>query len=71
MRYHIEWSYLSSDNSKVFYLDEIRNWSLTLPPALSLARRMGNKIWGEWGHEVVVTQLDKDPSRNKVEGRLL
>ena len=76
MRYHIEWAYLSDDKIKVFYDEVEKDWSLTFPQAISLARRMGVKKYGEYGYEVTVTALDKcgSPSdRGKIysQGRLL
>jgi len=76
MRYHIEWAYLSDDKIKVLYDEVEKDWSLTFPQAISLARRMGVKKYGEYGYEVTVTALDKcgSPSdRGKIysQGRLL
>ena len=76
MRYHIEWAYLSSDKIKVLFDETIKDWSLTFPQAISLARRMGVKKYGDYGYEVTVTALDKcgSPSdRGKIysQGRLL
>jgi len=76
MRYHIEWAYLSDDKCKVLYDEVEKDWSLTFPAAISLARRMGVKKYGDWGYEVTVTALDKcgSPSdRGKIysQGRLL
>ena len=76
MRYHIEWAYLSDDKCKVLYDEVEKDWSLTFPQAISLARRMGVKKYGDWGYEVTVTALDKcgSPSdRGKIysQGRLL
>jgi len=76
MRYHIEWAYLSSDKIKVLFDEVEKDWSLTFPQAISLARRMGVKKYGEYGYEVTVTALDKcgSPSdRGKIysQGRLL
>jgi len=76
MRYHIEWAYLSDDETKVFYDEVEKDWSLTFPQAISLARRMGVKKYGYYGYEVTVTALDKcgSPSdRGKIysQGRLL
>ena len=76
MRYHIEWAYLSDDKCKVLYDEVEKDWSLTFPQAISLARRMGKKKYGEYGYEVTVTALDKcgSPSdRGKIysQGRLL
>jgi hypothetical protein len=76
MRYHIEWAYLSDDKCKVLYDEVEKDWSLTFPAAISLARRMGIKKYGDWGYEVTVTALDKcgSPSdRGKIysQGRLL
>jgi len=76
MRYHIEWAYLSSDKIKVLFDEVEKDWSLTFPQAISLARRMGRKKYGEYGYEVTVTALDKcgSPSdRGKIysQGRLL
>ena len=76
MRYHIEWAYLSDDKIKVLYDEAIKDWSLTFPQAISLARRMGVKKYGDYGYEVTVTALDKcgSPSdRGKIysQGRLL
>jgi len=76
MRYHIEWAYLSDDKIKVLYDEVEKDWSLTFPQAISLARRMGAKKYGEYGYEVTVTALDKcgSPSdRGKIysQGRLL
>ena len=76
MRYHIEWAYLSDDKIKVLYDEVEKDWSLTFPQAISLARRMGKKKYGEYGYEVTVTALDKcgSPSdRGKIysQGRLL
>ena len=59
MRYHIEWAYLASDNIRVLYDEVEKDWSLTFPQAISLARRMGYKKYGDWGYEVTVTALDK------------
>ena len=59
MRYHIEWAYLSDDKIKVLYDETVKDWSLTFPQAISLARRMGVKKYGDWGYEVTVTALDK------------
>ena len=76
MKYHIEWAYLSDDKCKVLYDEVEKDWSLTFPAAISLARRMGIKKYGDWGYEVTVTALDKcgSPSdRGKIysQGRLL
>lgn len=76
MRYHIEWAYLSENKCKVLYDEVEKDWSLTFPQAISLARRMGVKKYGDWGYEVTVTALDKcgSPSdRGKIysQGRLL
>lgn len=76
MRYHIEWAYLSDNKISVLYDETIKEWSLTFPQAISLARRMGKKKYGDWGYEVTVTALDKcgSPSdRGKIysQGRLL
>ena len=76
MRYHIEWAYLSDDKIKVLYDEVEKDWSLTFSQAISLARRMGVKKYGDWGYEVTVTALDKcgSPSdRGKIysQGRLL
>ena len=76
MRYHIEWAYLSDDKCKVLYDEVEKDWSLTFPQAISMARRMGVKKYGDWGYEVTVTALDKcgSPSdRGKIysQGRLL
>jgi len=76
MRYHIEWAYLSDDKIKVLFEEVEKDWSLTFPQAISLARRMGVKKYGEYGYEVTVTALDKcgSPSdRGKIysQGRLL
>jgi len=76
MRYHIEWAYLSDDKIKVLFDEVEKDWSLTFPQAISLARRMGVKKYGEYGYEVTVTALDKcgSPSdRGKIysQGRLL
>jgi hypothetical protein len=76
MRYHIEWAYLSDDKIKVLYDEVEKDWSLTFPQAISLARRMGVKKYGDYGYEVTVTALDKcgSPSdRGKIysQGRLL
>ena len=76
MRYHIEWAYLSENKCKVLYDEVEKDWSLTFPQAISLARRMGIKKYGDWGYEVTVTALDKcgSPSdRGKIysQGRLL
>ena len=76
MRYHIEWAYLSENKCKVLYDEVEKDWSLTFPAAISLARRMGIKKYGDWGYEVTVTALDKcgSPSdRGKIysQGRLL
>ena len=76
MRYHIEWAYLSSDNIRVLYDEVEKDWSLTFPQAISLARRMGVKKYGEYGYEVTVTALDKcgSPSDKRQywsQGRLL
>ena len=59
MRYHIEWAYLAEDNIRVLYDEAIKDWSLTFPQAISLARRMGIKKYGDWAYEVTVTALDK------------
>ena len=59
MRYHIEWAYLASDNIRVLYDEVEKDWSLTFPQAISLARRMGSKKYGDWSYEVTVTALDK------------
>jgi hypothetical protein len=59
MRYHIEWAYLAEDNIRVLYDETIKDWSLTFPQAISLARRMGYKKYGDWAYEVTVTALDK------------
>ena len=48
MRYHIEWAYLAEDNLRVLYDEVEKNWSLTFPQAISLARRMGAKKYGDW-----------------------
>ena len=48
MRYHIEWAYLASDNLRVLYDEVEKDWSLTFPAAISLARRMGAKKYGDW-----------------------
>ena len=76
MKYHIEWAYLSDDKIKVLFEEVEKDWSLTFPQAISLARRMGVKKYGEYGYEVTVTALDKcgSPSdRGKIysQGRLL
>jgi hypothetical protein len=76
MRYHIEWAYLSDDKIKVLFEEVEKDWSLTFTQAISLARRMGVKKYGEYGYEVTVTALDKcgSPSdRGKIysQGRLL
>jgi len=76
MRYHIEWAYLSDDKIKVLYDEVEKDWSLTFPQAISLARRMGVKKYGEYGYEVTVTALDKcgspsDRGRIYSQGRLL
>ena len=76
MRYHIEWAYLSSDKIKVLFDETIKDWSLTFPQAISLARRMGVKKYGDYGYEVTVTALDKcgSPSDKRQywsQGRLL
>ena len=76
MRYHIEWAYLSEDKCKVLYDETVKDWSLTFPAAISLARRMGVKKYGEYGYEVTVTALDKcgspsDRGRIYSQGRLL
>jgi len=76
MRYHIEWAYLSDDKIRVLFEEVEKDWSLTFPQAISLARRMGVKKYGEYGYEVTVTALDKcgSPSdRGKIysQGRLL
>ena len=76
MRYHIEWAYLSDDKIRVLFEEVEKDWSLTFPQAISLARRMGAKKYGEYGYEVTVTALDKcgSPSdRGKIysQGRLL
>ena len=76
MRYHIEWAYLSENKCKVLYDEVEKDWSLTFSQAISLARRMGVKKYGDWGYEVTVTALDKcgSPSdRGKIysQGRLL
>jgi len=59
MRYHIEWAYLASDNIRVLYEEVEKDWSLTFPQAISLARRMGYKKYGAYAYEVTVTALDK------------
>jgi hypothetical protein len=76
MRYHIEWAYLSDDKCKVLYDEVEKDWSLTFPAAISLARRMGYKKYGDYAYEVTITALDKcgSPSdRGKIysQGRLL
>ena len=76
MRYHIEWAYLAEDNLRVLYDETIKEWSLTFPQAISLARRMGAKKYGELGYEVTVTALDKcatpsDKRQYWSQGRLL
>jgi len=76
MRYHIEWCYLAKNNISVLFDEVEKDWSLTFPQAISLARRMGKKKYGEYGYEVTVTALDKcgSPSdRGKIysQGRLL
>ena len=76
MRYHIEWAYLSDDKCKVLYDEVEKDWNLTFPQAISLARRMGIKKYGGWGYEVTVTALDKcgspsDRGRIYSQGRLL
>ena len=76
MRYHIEWAYLSDDKCKVLYDEVEKDWSLTFPAAISLARRMGYKKYGDYAYEVTVTALDKcgSPSnRDNIysQGRLL
>lgn len=76
MRYHVEWAYLSENKISVLYDEAVKDWSLTFPQAISLARRMGVKKYGEYGYEVTVTALDKcgSPSdRGKIysQGRLL
>ena len=59
MRYHIEWAYLADDNIRVLYDEVEKDWSLTFPQAISLARRMGYKKYGAYAYEVTVTALDK------------
>ena len=59
MRYHIEWAHFAEDRIRVLYDEAIKDWSLTFPQAISLARRMGKKKYGDWGFEVTVTALDK------------
>ena len=76
MRYHIEWAYLSDNKISVLYDETIKDWSLTFPQAISLARRMGKKKYGDWGYEVTVTALDKcaapsDKRQYWSQGRLL
>ena len=76
MRYPIEWAYLSENKCKVLYDEVEKDWSLTFPQAISLARRMGVKKYGDWGYEVTVTALDKcgspsDRGRIYSQGRLL
>ena len=76
MRYHREWAYLSDDKCKVLYDEVEKDWSLTFPAAISLARRMGIKKYGDWGYEVTVTALDKcgspsDKGKIYSQGRLL
>ena len=76
MRYHIEWAYLAEDKIRVLYDEVEKDWSLTFPQAISLARRMGKKKYGDWGYEVTVTALDKcatpsDKRQYWSQGRLL
>ena len=76
MRYHIEWAYLAEDNVRVLYDEVEKDWSLTFPQAISLARRMGIKKYGRCGYEVTVTALDKcgspsDKDNIYSQGRLL
>ena len=83
MRYHIEWAYLATlplqggkNNFCVLYDEVEKDWSLTFPQAISLARRMGVKKYGEYGYEVTVTALDKcatpsDKRQYWSQGRLL
>ena len=59
MRYHIEWAYLADDQIRVLYDETVKDWSLTFPAAISLARRMGYKKYGAYAYEVTVTALDK------------
>ena len=59
MRYHIEWAHFAEDRIRVLYDETIKDWSLTFPQAISLARRMGKKKYGDWGFEVTVTAMDK------------
>ena len=59
MRYHIEWAQFAEDRIRIIYDEAIKDWSLTFPQAISLARRMGKKKYGDWGYEVTVTALDK------------
>ena len=59
MRYHIEWAYLADDQVRVLYDEAVKDWSLTFPAAISLARRMGYKKYGAYAYEVTVTALDK------------
>ena len=59
MRYHIEWAYLAKNNISILFEEVEKDWSLTFPAAISLARRMGVKKYGDWGYEVTVTALDK------------
>ena len=76
MRYHIEWAYLAEDNVRVLYDEVEKDWSLTFPQAIALARRMGIKKYGRYGYEVTVTALDKcatpsDKRQYWSQGRLL
>ena len=83
MRYHIEWAYIATlplqggkNNFCVLYDEVEKDWSLTFPQAISLARRMGKKKYGEYGYEVTVTALDKcgtpsDKGKIYSQGRLL
>jgi hypothetical protein len=59
MKYHIEWAFLAEDRIRVLYEEAVKDWDLTFPQAISLARRMGYKKFGDWGYEVTVTALDK------------
>ena len=76
MKYHIEWAYLSEDWCRVFYDEVEKDWSLTFPAAISQARRMGYKKYGDYAYEVTVTALDEcaspsDRGRIYSQGRLL
>ena len=59
MRYHIEWAHFAEDRIRIIYDEVEKDWNLTFPQAISLARRMGKKKYGDWGYEVTVTALDK------------